>query len=174
MGITMTAKIDLVLGGARSGKSRMAEQRAQDSQLQCVYLATASALDDEMAQRIAHHRASRDDSWHTVEEGLALAQCLQRESAPDRCIVVDCLTLWLSNCLHANCWKSEREQLLETLPGLRGHIVFVSNETGMGVVPMGELTREFVDEAGFLHQALATACDEVTLCVAGLPLTIKP
>ena len=170
----MTGQRELILGGARSGKSRLAEQRALASQKQCVYIATAAALDDEMAQRIVRHQASRGAQWRTVEEQTSLAGCLRREADEGRCIVVDCLTLWLSNCLHAQCWESERSALLELLPALPGRVILVSNETGLGVVPMGELSRQFVDEAGFLHQDLAAVCDEVTLTVAGLPLSLKP
>jgi adenosylcobinamide kinase/adenosylcobinamide-phosphate guanylyltransferase len=88
--------------------------------------------------------------------------------------VVDCLTLWLCNCLHRGCWPQQRENLLACLPQLPGQVILVSNETGLGVVPMGQLSREFVDQSGFLHQQLATLCSRVTLCVAGLPLTLKP
>lgn len=170
----MTAFAELVLGGARSGKSRLAEQRALESNLECVYVATATAHDDEMESRIAHHKASRGAQWQLVEEPISLADRLLDEDSAERCILVDCLTLWLSNCLHANCWEYERSRLLEVFQSLQCHLILVSNETGLGVVPMGELTRRFVDEAGFLHQSLGELCDEVTLVVAGLPLTLKP
>lgn len=126
-----------------------------------------------MRERILRHQSDRDARFVLVEAPLGLADTLQREAAPGRCILVDCLTLWLSNCLHEGCWDSERDALLGSVTELPGHIIFVSNETGLGVVPMGELTRQFVDAAGFLHQALAARCDTVTLVVAGLPVTLK-
>jgi adenosylcobinamide kinase/adenosylcobinamide-phosphate guanylyltransferase len=164
---------ELILGGARSGKSTLAEQRAAAGGLELVYVATATAGDQEMSQRIAHHQQRRSAQWRLVEEPVALAQVLRQQQQPGRCIVVDCLTLWLSNCLHQQCWAQEKSQLLDVLPQLSGHIILVSNETGLGVVPMGELSREFVDEAGFLHQRLAMLCQQVTLVVAGLPLALK-
>jgi len=169
----MLRHCELILGGARSGKSRLAEQRALASGLQPVYLATASAGDAEMAGRIDHHRQRRAGEWLVVEEPLALANALLQHQHDERCLVVDCLTLWLSNCLHEGCWDEQRTALLQALPELRGRIVLVSNETGLGVVPMGELTRSFVDESGFLHQELARRCHRVTLAVAGLPLDLK-
>lgn len=164
---------ELILGGARSGKSRLAEQRARESGLELLYLATATAGDGEMSERIRHHQSRRGDDWALLEEPLALADALLEHHRPDRCILVDCLTLWLSNCLHSECWPLQRNALLEALPQLQGRIIFVSNETGLGVVPIGELTRQFVDESGFLHQRLAELCPRVTLTVAGLPLTLK-
>lgn len=164
---------ELILGGARSGKSALAEQRALQSGLELVYLATATAGDGEMSARIAHHRQRRGDGWRLVESPVELADALRSEQGPARCIVVDCLTLWLSNCLHGDCWQQQKSALLDALPGLSGHIILVSNETGLGVVPMGELSRQFVDEAGFLHQQLAALCQRVTLTVAGLPLELK-
>lgn len=169
----MTAYCELILGGARSGKSTLAEQRAGQSGLELVCVATATAGDGEMASRIQHHQDRRGDEWTLLETPLSLADTLQREQAADRCILVDCLTLWLSNCLHEGCWAQQKALLLAALPELSGHIIFVSNETGLGVVPLGELSREFVDEAGFLHQELAQHCQQVTLTVAGLPLTLK-
>jgi adenosylcobinamide kinase / adenosylcobinamide-phosphate guanylyltransferase len=169
----LTPLCELILGGARSGKSRLAEQRAVSSALDLVYVATATAGDGEMSQRIAHHQQRRAAQWTLVEEPIALADTLQRLQHPGACIVVDCLTLWLSNCLHSHCWEREQAQLLRALPQLSGHIILVSNETGLGVVPMGELSRQFVDEAGFLQQQLASVCQKVTLVVAGLPLALK-
>ncbi|MEM8562661.1 MAG: bifunctional adenosylcobinamide kinase/adenosylcobinamide-phosphate guanylyltransferase [Pseudomonadota bacterium] len=166
--------IELILGGARSGKSALAEQRALESGCELYYLATATADDTEMAARIAAHQERRDQRWHTVEEAISLAAALNEYCQPGRCIVVDCLTLWLSNCLHAQCWEQEREALLSVLPQLQGQVIFVSNETGLGVVPLGELSRRFVDEAGFLHQALGETCQRVILTVAGFPLALKP
>lgn len=166
----------LILGGARSGKSALAERLALDSGHGVVYIATAQPRDGEMADRIAHHRARRPTDWACVEEPLALADALRRHARADRCVLVDCLTLWLSNLLgaaDAPCFERERSALLDTLPQLPGEVLLVSNEVGMGVVPMGELSRRFVDEAGRLHQALAAACDRVIFVAAGLPLTLK-
>lgn len=166
----------LILGGARSGKSRLAEKIARESGLAVTYLATAQAQDAEMAARIAAHRARRPEHWQSVEEPLQLADVLRRHAAADRCLLVDCLTLWLTNLLihpDAERFARERADLLATLPMLPGLIIMVSNETGMGIVPLGELTRRYCDEAGWLHQEVATLCDNVLLTVAGLPLTLK-
>jgi adenosylcobinamide kinase/adenosylcobinamide-phosphate guanylyltransferase len=164
---------ELILGGARSGKSRLAEQYAQQTGLDLIYVATATANDEEMAQRIQHHRYYRDKRWQVVEEPLQLATTLLEHNSPSCCMLVDCLTLWLSNCLHANCWAQQKQLLLGTLPKLQAHIIMVSNETGLGVVPMGRLSREFVDQSGFFHQQLTALCDRVTLTVAGLPVVLK-
>lgn len=164
---------ELILGGARSGKSKLAEQRALASGLERIYIATATADDPEMSRRIRQHQEHRGVGWTLIEEPLALADALRSHQGTARCIVVDCLTLWLSNCLHHKCWEQQRQLLFEVLPQLSGHIVMVTNETGLGVVPMGELSRQFVDEAGFLHQRLAELCQQVTLTVAGLPMPLK-
>lgn len=167
---------ELILGGMRSGKSRLAEQHAQATNLPVTYIATATAQDDEMRARIAHHQANRPGHWQLVEEPLALAAALQRHAAADRCVLVDCLTLWLTNllCLEdAARLQQEVAALPGVLPRLPGQIILVSNETGMGVVPLGELTRRYCDEAGRLHQAVASRCDQVILTVAGLPLILK-
>lgn len=167
---------ELILGGVRSGKSRMAERHAQASGLQVVYVATAQARDAEMRRRVAEHQARRPDSWLSVEAGRNLAEVLQREATAQRCVLVDCVTLWLTQLL---CDASEQElrrecaALLEVLPRLPGQIILVSNETNMGIVPMGELSRRYCDEAGRLHQQLAALCERVTLMVAGLPLVVK-
>lgn len=167
---------ELILGGVRSGKSRLAELHAQDSGLPVTYVATATAQDDEMRARIAHHQSQRPGHWHLVEEPLALAAALQRHAAEDHCLLVDCLTLWLTNLLcldDEERLRQEIDALLDALPKLPGTIILVSNETGMGVVPLGELTRRYCDEAGRLHQAVAQQCDKVILTVAGLPLVLK-
>lgn len=166
----------LILGGVRSGKSKLAEQRASATQLPVTYIATATAQDVEMQARIAHHQQQRPAHWQLIEAPVALASALQHAAADSTCIIVDCLTLWLTNLLCANDearMQQEISALLQTLPGLPGEIILVSNETGMGVVPLGELTRRYCDEAGRLHQALASHCERVTLTVAGLPLQLK-
>ena len=167
---------ELILGGARSGKSALAERRARDSGLAVCYIATATADDAEMAARIARHRADRPAHWTTLEEPLALARVLREQAREDRCLLVDCLTLWLNNLLLAGEGVCQREQaaLLDVLPALPGRLLLVSNEVGQGVVPLGELSRRFVDEAGRLHQRLAALCERVTLVVAGLELPLKP
>jgi len=166
----------LILGGARSGKSALAERMAIASGVEVVYVATAQPRDAEMAARIAHHRARRPIGWLSVEEPLALAATLRAQARPDRCVLVDCLTLWLSNLLGDEDTKRfahERAALLDAVPTLPGILLLVSNEVGSGVVPMGELSRRFVDEAGRLHQALAAQCEQVLWVAAGLPLALK-
>lgn len=167
---------ELILGGVRSGKSRLAEQRANDSGLEVVYVATAQVLDEEMRNRVAEHRARRPGAWRSVEAGHGLAEVLRREAAAGRCVLIDCLTLWLTQLLcddDETLLHREVDALLEVLPMLPGHIVMVANETNMGVVPMGELSRRYCDEAGRLHQRIAALCDRVTLTIAGLPLAVK-
>ena len=166
----------LVLGGVRSGKSQVAERLAWESGLPVTYLATATAGDSEMRARIAGHRARRPADWGLVEEPLHLAAALRAHAAPGRCLLVDCLTLWLTNLLLAAdgaALDRERAALLGLLPNLPGRLILVSNETGLGGVAMGELGRRFGDAAGQLHQDLAPLCDQVILTVAGLPLHLK-
>lgn len=168
--------LQLILGGARSGKSRLAERLASDSGLPVTYIATSQPLDGELNQRVRLHRQRRPADWALVEEPLALARVLREQAGPGRFLLVDCLTLWLTNLLVQEDparLADETQALLDSLAELPGEILFVSNETGLGVVPMGELTRRYVDEAGLLHQALAERCQRVVLCVAGLPLTLK-
>lgn len=168
--------LQLILGGARSGKSRLAEKLASDSAMPVTYIATSQPQDVEMNARVALHRQRRPSSWGLVEEPLELARVLREHAAPGQCLLVDCLTLWLTNLLMLDDPQRlgvEREHLLDCLASLPGEIIFVSNETGLGVVPLGELTRRYVDEAGWLHQALAERCQRVVLTVAGLPLTLK-
>lgn len=167
---------ELILGGARSGKSRLAEKLAGESGLAVTYIATSQALDGEMSARIQQHRARRPEHWALVEEPLALARVLLELAEPSRCLLVDCLTLWLTNLLMLDDEArlvAEREALLDCLQRLPGRIILVSNETGLGVVPMGELSRRYVDEAGWLHQALAAQCQRVVFTVAGLPMVLK-
>lgn len=167
---------ELILGGVRSGKSRLAERHAVASGLAVTYVATATPADVEMQARIAEHRRRRPPTWVLVEEPLALARVLREQAAPDRCLLVDCLTLWLTNLLgagDATVFTAERRALVELLPQLPGHIILVSNETGMGVVPLGALSRRFCDEAGWLHQDIAQLSDRVILTIAGLPQYLK-
>ncbi len=179
---------ELILGGARSGKSLLAEQRAAESGLSVVYLATAQAGDGEMQRRIAHHRARRPATWACIEETQHLAARLLELATPQTCILVDCLTLWLSNLLFAGAAARQAEAgeaiacphlcnevnaLIALLPRLPGRIVLVSNEVGWGIVPMHPVSRLFADEQGRLNQRVATACDQVTLVAAGLPLRLK-
>lgn len=169
--------IELILGGARSGKSLLAEKRALESALAVTYLATAQAQDDEMAQRIAHHQARRPAAWELIEEPLHLAAMLQATAVDERCLVVDCLTLWLSNLLFADTdgqlLAQETAALLDVLPRLPGHVILVGNEVGLGIIPLGDITRRFVDEAGRLNQRVAAVAQRVTFVAAGLPLELK-
>ena len=169
---------ELILGGARSGKSALAEQRAMQSGLAVTYIATAEAHDGEMAVRIDHHRQRRPAEWRLVEEPLQLARVLAEQASPTRCLIVDCLTLWLSNLLadepiDEGRFAVERTGLLELLPQLPGHLLLVSNEVGLGIVPLGAMTRRFCDESGRLHQELAARCDRVTFVTAGLRMILK-
>jgi adenosylcobinamide kinase/adenosylcobinamide-phosphate guanylyltransferase len=167
---------ELILGGARSGKSRLAERLAAESGLAVTYIATSQALDGEMSARIRHHRERRPLHWGLVEEPLELARVLGEQAGADKCLLVDCLTLWLTNLLMLEDearLQAERHALLESLASLPGRVILVSNETGLGVVPLGELTRRYVDEAGWLHQALAERCERVVFTVAGLPMVLK-
>lgn len=168
---------ELILGGARSGKSHYAEIRAVESNRDVIYVATAQALDDEMQQRIAHHQQQRPAHWQLIEEPINLVTVLKDNASDKTCILVDCLTLWLSNQLCSEKYKTQFQKniddLINILPVLPGNIIFVSNEVSMGIIPMGEVNRQFVDEAGRLHQRLAAICDKVTLMVAGIPSHIK-
>jgi adenosylcobinamide kinase / adenosylcobinamide-phosphate guanylyltransferase len=166
----------LVLGGARSGKSRYAQSLAEASGLHLVLIATAEAKDAEMALRIARHAASRDARWTVVvEEPVALAGALRREARKDRIVVVDCATLWLSNLLLKNDnLAAATQELAQTVAGLAGPVIFVSNEAGCGIVPENALARAFRDAQGLLNQALAEACEAVVLVNAGIALCLKP
>lgn len=164
--------VTLVLGGARSGKTRWALRAAEASGLAPVMLATAEAGDAEMAERIARHRAERDARWRTVEAPLELAAALGA-LGPGDAVVVDCLTLWLSNLMHAEADLAAAADGLEAALGAPGTVWLVSNEVGWGVVPDNALARRFRDEAGRLHQRLAARADVVVLVVAGLPLWLK-
>lgn len=186
----------LILGGARSGKSGYAEKLAIKSGKALIYIATARALDSEVQQRVARHKKDRSGiGWKTIEEPLALASCLKKWAKPDTTILVDCLTMWMTNLLsdvesnkqaHPPTFTSSKsggvclarlhkevEALLACINTLPCDVIFVSNEVSMGIIPMGELTRLYVDEAGRLHQQLAQQVGNVILMVAGLPLKIK-
>ena len=168
--------LQFILGGARSGKSRLAEKLASDSGLDVIYIATSQPLDGEMNQRVELHRQRRPQQWGLIEEPFELARVLRDNAGAGRCLLVDCLTLWLTNLLMLDDPQrltEARDALLDCLAQLPGEIIFVSNETGLGVVPLGELTRRYVDEAGWLHQALAERCHRVVFTVAGLPMTLK-
>lgn len=169
-----TFSTTLVLGGARSGKSAFAERMISESNLARVYLATATAGDEEMRDRIAHHRSRRDADWTTVEEPLALVDALTRLSHPGRIVLVDCLTLWLSNLMLAG--RDPEVEARELARFLRGAVVpifLVSNEVGLGLVPETRLGRDFRDAQGRLNQLVATAVPHVVFVAAGLPLWLK-
>jgi len=166
----VTADLHFILGGARSGKSRYAEMLAHRQSAPVTYIATAEPKDAEMQARIAHHRMQRPDHWQTQEVPIALAEALC--AAENSFIIVDCLTLWLLNCMEAQRMEAVGA-FLEVLPQLRQPVVLVSNEIGMGVVPADPLSRRFVDELGRLHQQVAAMADRVTLMVAGLSVEVK-
>ncbi len=172
--------IELILGGARSGKSRYAEHRAAQSNKEVFYIATASAGDDEMAKRILKHQQQRPQHWQVIEEPIHLAATLKLHDQPNRVFLVDCLTLWLSNILfsnneeHLNSFCSEKTRLLNLLPTLTADVVFVSNEVGQGITPMNAMARQFIDEAGLLHQDIAQLSQLVNFITAGLAQQLKP
>jgi adenosylcobinamide kinase/adenosylcobinamide-phosphate guanylyltransferase len=164
--------LTLVLGGARSGKSLYAEQLIGDRT--ALYLATAQAFDDEMRERLRLHRSRRGAHWTTVEEPLELAAALRSHDAPGRPVLVDCLTLWLSNLMLADRDVAAAcAALAAALPGLAGPVVMVANEVGLGIVPDNALARAFRDHAGRLNQQIAAVADRVVFVAAGLPLTLK-
>jgi adenosylcobinamide kinase/adenosylcobinamide-phosphate guanylyltransferase len=165
----------LVLGGARSGKSRHAQRLAEASGRRPLLIATAEAGDPEMAARIARHAADRDPRWHVIEEPLALAATLGREARRDRVVVVDCMTLWLSNLLLRDLEPGAATQVLvAAVAELAGPVILVSNEVGGGIVPDNALARAFRDAQGTLNQRLAEACEAVVLMAAGIALRLKP
>jgi adenosylcobinamide kinase / adenosylcobinamide-phosphate guanylyltransferase len=165
----------LVLGGARSGKSRYALALAEAAAPERLYLATGSAGDEEMAARIARHKAERGAGWSTLEEQCALCGALGAQARAGRVALVDCLTFWLANMMFAGLnLAAEIERLCETIAVLDGPVVFVSNEVGAGIVPETKLGREFRDWQGRLNQDVARACDGVVFVAAGLPTLLKP
>ncbi|HCN91383.1 MAG TPA: bifunctional adenosylcobinamide kinase/adenosylcobinamide-phosphate guanylyltransferase [Oxalobacteraceae bacterium] len=177
----------LVLGGARSGKSAYAERLCIESGKEVVYIATARAGDDEMATRIMHHRQRRPSAWTTVEQALALGDAVRHWCAPERLVLIDCLTLWLSNLMFSDgvaypdvgditlpkLFHQQRAHFLDALENAGGDLVMVSNEVGMGIVPGGAISRSFTDEAGRLNQAVAAICERAVFIAAGLPLVLK-
>ena len=168
------SRLTLVLGGARSGKSRYAEELIARAEPPWVYLATAQALDDEMQERIDHHRRRRDARWRTVEAPIELPQALDELGENGQPILVDCLTLWLSNALLADTDLTiAGDRLIAALTEAPGPVVVVSNEVGLGIVPDTPLGRRFRDAQGRLNQQVAAIADHVVLLAAGLPLTLK-
>lgn len=164
----------LVLGGARSGKTRHA-MRLATARPRRIYIATAEARDDEMRERIARHQQERDGTWSTVEEPTDLAAAIAANDADDISIMVDCLTLWLSNLMAAERdVHAATADLIAILPRLHANVVFVSNEVGLGIVPANALARAFRDAQGSLNQAVASAVDHVDFIAAGLALNMKP
>ncbi|WP_462320737.1 bifunctional adenosylcobinamide kinase/adenosylcobinamide-phosphate guanylyltransferase [Halochromatium sp.] len=169
-------RCSLVLGGVRSGKSRLAERLARESRLPVTYLATATASDDEMRARIAAHRQHRPADWALIEEPLALPAALASSCTAGHCVLVECLTLWLANLLWAEDpgrLEAELAALDALLPRLPGQVIFVGNEVNMGVIPVNDLARRYGDLAGSLHQRIAAQAQQVVLTVAGLPLVLK-
>ncbi|CAJ0712407.1 Bifunctional adenosylcobalamin biosynthesis protein CobU [Ralstonia edaphis] len=183
----MSRRLTLVLGGARSGKSHHAEQLALQCAGPVTYVATAGEGDEEMQLRVALHRARRPANWGLVEEPVHLAEALYTHAQHGGCVLVDCMTLWLNNLLFSEhheypetglvtppeAWTAEIDALLTALPLLPGEVILVSNEIGLGVVPMGAVTRFYVDELGRLNQRLAALADNVHLLVAGIPMVVK-
>lgn len=171
----MATSTTLVLGGARSGKSRFAENLVINSGLPRTYVATSAAHDSEMTERIAAHRLQRGMDWRTVEEQTDIVGVLRRTVRPDGAVLVDCLTLWLSNLMMAELdLAAESARLCAVIPELKGPCVFVSNEVGMGIVPDNRLSRDFRDAQGRLNQEIAAVCGQVVFVAAGLPLLLKP
>jgi adenosylcobinamide kinase/adenosylcobinamide-phosphate guanylyltransferase len=177
----------LIIGGARSGKTAhaiaVAKSLSRMRGVNVTYVATAQALDQEMQHRISLHRAERPAAWRTLEAPTGLAQALRGQEASS-VLVIDCMTLWLSNAVLKDfredaptaelpAWESERAEFLQWLQAVRGDVLLISNEVGAGIVPLAPVARRFQDEQGRLNQMLAAVCDEVTLVVAGIPVPIK-
>ena len=166
--------VTLVLGGARSGKSRFAESLVLEHGAQCVYVATAEPVDDEMARRVEAHRARRGQAWRTVEAPIELTRAIGREGTPRACLLVDCLTVWLGNLMHhGRDVDAAASALLESLAAAPGPLVLVANEVGLGIVPDNAMARAFRDHAGRLNQAVARMSGSVHFVAAGIPVTIK-
>lgn len=174
--LTQERRCTLILGGVRSGKSRLAEQLARDSGRPVTYVATATASDGEMRERIVAHQARRPNHWGLIEEPLALSAVLESACVAGHCVLVECLTLWLANLLWAEepgRLGAELAALDALLPRLPGQVIFVGNEVNMGVIPVNDLARRYGDLAGSLHQRIAAQAEQVVLTVAGLPLVLK-
>ena len=177
------AHVTLILGGARSGKSALASRLAEQSGKRIVFIATATTLDDEMAERVQRHQQERPAHWRTVEASRALSSAITSHASSAQLLLIDCLTLWLCNLLHDETGQAvtdsetavagARQQLLDALSSAPGEIILVANEVGLGIVPMGALSRRFIDEAGRLNQAIAAQADRVLFVVAGLPMALK-
>jgi adenosylcobinamide kinase/adenosylcobinamide-phosphate guanylyltransferase len=164
----------LVLGGARSGKSRYAQMRAEALDLKPIYIASAQAFDDEMQDRIARHRADRDARWDTIEAAIELARAISVYSTSDTVLLIDCLTLWTANLiLGDHDIPAATDALTRSIEHAKGPLILVANEVGYGIVPDNALARRFRDEAGIINQRVAAVVDEVQLIAAGLPLTLK-
>ncbi|MEQ9489713.1 MAG: bifunctional adenosylcobinamide kinase/adenosylcobinamide-phosphate guanylyltransferase [Alphaproteobacteria bacterium] len=175
--MTDDRSITLVLGGARSGKTRhglMLAEGHREAGRQTVYIATAEARDDEMRARIDHHKKERDSNWKTVDAPFDLAAAIAGNSAPNTCLLVDCLTLWATNLLLAEKdAESETSTLVDALKSAKGPVILVTNEVGLGIVPENALARRFRDMAGRLNQDIAAIADRVIFIAAGLPLVLK-
>lgn len=170
----MTATSHLILGGARSGKSRHAQSLAEAFDGDLVFIATGEAYDDEMAERIDRHRADRGPRWDTIEAPLALGDAIRAHAAPDKLLLIDCLTLWVSNLMQAGRdIVDATADLVAALDEAPGPVILVTNEVGLGIVPDNALARRFRDEAGRVNQAVAAAANEVSFVAAGLPLRLK-
>tara|TARA_R110002096_G_scaffold144092_3_gene300738 strand:- start:290 stop:844 length:555 start_codon:yes stop_codon:yes gene_type:complete len=164
----------LILGGARSGKSRYGEGLVTETAGDFVYVATAEARDDEMAERITHHQNRRGTDWRLIEEPLDLPGVLRRQVSENDVVLIDCLTLWLGNLMEAQTdIAASTSDLLAAVKACPGRLVFISNEVGQGIVPDNAMARQFRDEAGWLHQSLAAEIDAVLVVMAGLPLILK-
>jgi adenosylcobinamide kinase/adenosylcobinamide-phosphate guanylyltransferase len=172
----MATQIILITGGARSGKSIYAEQRAAALGSRRLYVATAEPKDEEMTRRISEHKSRRGNEWATIEEPVELGEALLAQRSRTDCALVDCLTLWLSNLLLRRDEKYAEDkvkELIEILPRLNFHLVLVTNEVGWGIVPDNMLARQFRDLAGWANQQIAAAANEVVLTVAGVPMIVK-
>jgi adenosylcobinamide kinase/adenosylcobinamide-phosphate guanylyltransferase len=172
--------IHLILGGARSGKSAYAEKLAAESNLPVTYIATAQIYDDEFKARVQHHQDRRPKHWQLIEEPHFLSTALQANNNAGTTLIIDCLTLWLAQWICEDCkppsssgWQQQRDALLKILPSMQAEVFLVSNEVGMGIVPLGEINRQFQDEQGRLNQAIAQIADRVSFIAAGLPLKLK-
>ena len=170
----MSGHITLILGGARSGKSRFAEQMAFETGKNKIYLATSQAFDGEMVDRINKHKTDRGNGWVTVEEPIDIKRVLKTSADTDNVVLLDCLTLWISNLMMVERDISDAfKELCDVLPELEGELILVSNEVGQGIVPDNAMARAFRDYAGRLHQDIAALADEVYFVTAGLPQKLK-